>query len=105
MPIRSLNMPKYHAPTNEVLVGVIVRKLYGQGYPCCDARDVVMLIEKHHMDVSQFEFPDDNYELFKENFLLGKYGIASREISDAKRKSMQEKIQKGYLDVYDFHIE
>lgn len=95
MPIRSLNMPKYHAPTNEVLVGVIVRKLYGQGYPCCDARDVVMLIEKHHMDISQFEFPDGNYEKFKRDVLDEKYDDDIHFMTEDYRKQLQRDLEAG----------
>lgn len=95
MSIRSLNMPKYHAPTNEVLVGVIVRKLYGQGYPCCDARDVAMLIEKHHMDISQFEFSDGNYEKFKRDVLDGKYDDDIHFMTEDYRKQLQRDLEAG----------
>lgn len=70
-------MPKLYlvngkASRNTVLLGVIVRKLNKLGYECDGRYDIIRCIEQYHVDVSQFEFPDGNYELFKENFLLGK---------------------------------
>lgn len=97
MAIPKLDLPKYEPPKYMLLIDDIKQKLYTMGYLCQDKHDIVKHIEENNIDISQFEFPEDNYEKFKENLNAGKYDVEIRIVSDEEWEQDQEKLRKGEL--------
>lgn len=62
------------------------------GYDCEDERDIVKIIEENNLDVSQFEFPGESFEKFKQDVLDGKYD--SKEYPDKMTDEEVEQMEK-----------
>lgn len=99
MSIPKLDLPKYEPPKHMLLIDNVRRKLYAMGYPCVDKRDIVKYIEENNLDISQFEFPEGDYEKFKENLDAGAYDVEIRVVSDEELARDQEKLRNGELYV------
>lgn len=60
-------------------------------------KDVVDIIEQNHLDLSQFDFPYDSFEVFKEHALSGEFDVdvskilSSREEIDKMHKRIKDK--------------
>lgn len=99
MSIPKLDLPKYEPPKHMLLIDNVRQKLYAMGYPCVDKRDIVKYIEENNLDISQFEFPEGDYEKFKENLDAGAYDVEIRVVSDEELARDQEKLRNGELYV------
>lgn len=76
-----------------------VEKLYEMGYgPELEEQetneDIINMLEKHHLHEQDFDFPEGNWENFKDSVLAGKYD-AELEFDD--NSSSMKEIIKRYL--------
>lgn len=74
-----------------------VEKLYSMGYgPELEEQetneDIINMLEKHHLHEQDFDFPEGNWENFKDSVLAGKYD-AELEFDD-NSSSMKEIIKR-----------
>lgn len=95
MPAPRLNMPKYKLTENDRMDNVM-RQLYKIGYDVEDAKTAIWIIEKLHIDKSQFDFPYGSFEEAKKHVLAGKFDYdtdtfaSSQEEIDELHKAVAE---------------
>lgn len=99
MSIRSLGVPEYKVLKDKVLLGIIMRRLYAMGYFCEDEYDIVKYIEENNIDASQFEFPEGNYEKFKENLNTGKYEVNVHWMTNEDREQLKRDLAAGKISI------
>ena len=72
MPAPRLNIPEYELTENDRMSNVM-RQLYKIGYDVEDAKTAIWVIEKFHIDKSQFDFPYGSFEEAKKHVLAGEF--------------------------------
>lgn len=86
----------------------ILRKLKHIGYAVNDAKEALLILEKHDIDKSQFDFPYGSFEAYKQHVLAGdlEFDLTSNIMTDEQREeiriNVEEKkiwhIQSNYLE-------
>lgn len=99
MSIPKLDLPKYEPPKYMLLIDDIMRKLYAMGYFCEDEHDIVKHIEENNIDASQFEFPEGDYEKFKENLDAGEYDVNIHWMTDEHREQLKRDLAAGKISI------
>lgn len=100
MSLKSLNILSYEPSKEELLINHIYWVLGNMGYDCEDKRDIVKIIEKNNLDVSELEFPGGSFEKFKQDALDGKYDYVSHSMTSEERKQLKKKWKAGKIYVH-----
>ena len=79
MPIPKLDIPDCNSSENDIKLYRIMYSLCDMSHYADDARDVIHIIEKYHLDKSQFDYPYGSFEEFKKHVLAGEFDL---DISD-----------------------
>lgn len=100
MSLKSLNIPCYEPSKEELQLNHIYWVLGNMGYDCEDERDIVKIIEKNNLDISELEFPGGSFEKFKQDALDGKYDLdESIFMTDEQREELQRKLKNGEISI------
>lgn len=95
MSIPRLNIPKYKLTENDRM-DIVIRQLCKMGYKVNNAKRAIRIIEKFHIDKSQFSFPYNSFEEFKKHVLAGEFDydeepfFSSKEEIEALHKAVAE---------------
>ncbi len=98
MPAPRLNIPEYELTENDRMSNVM-RQLYKIGYDVEDAKTAIWVIEKFHIDKSQFDFPYDSFEEAKKHVLAGEFDYRKKSFSSGKEKieALHKAVKEGKL--------
>ena len=97
MALPKLSLLNYELPKDSLLLDIIMRKLNAMGYWCEDEHDIIKYIEQYHLDTSQFEFPDGDYDTFKKNLMAGKYDVEIHFMTDEYREQSKRDVESGKI--------
>lgn len=97
--IDDLPAPEYHKPSNQNIMKMITIEhlLNNMGFPVKTGKDVVDIIEKNGLDLSQFNFPYDSFEVFKEHALSGEWGSESWPTPPEKVAAFRKEVKDRKL--------
>lgn len=102
MSLKSLNIPSYKPSKEELQIRKLHRKIDDMGYDYENEQDIVKIIEKDNLDVSQFEFPGGSFESYKQDVLDGKYDLdMSCFGTEESDKQLKRDLKSGKLFVKD----
>lgn len=98
MPIPRLNMPKYKLTENDRM-DIVMRQLCKMGYKVNNAKRAIRIIEKFHIDKSQFDFPYGSFEEAKKHVLAGEFKYRKKSFSSSKKeiKALHKAVAEGKL--------
>lgn len=98
MPAPRLNMPKYKLTENDRMDNVM-RQLYKIGYDVEDAKTAIWVIEKFHIDKSQFDFPYHSFEEFKKHVLAGEFDYDTDTFASSQKEidELHKAVAEGKL--------
>ena len=98
MPAPRLNMPKYKLTENDRMDNVM-RQLYKLGYDVEDAKTAIWVIEKLHIDKSQFDFPYGSFEEAKKHVLAGEFDYDEESFSSSEEEieALHKEVEEGKL--------
>lgn len=95
MPIPKYDLPEYELTENDRMSNVM-RQLYKIGYDVENAKTAIWVIEKLHIDKSQFDFPYGSFDEAKKHALAGEFDydtdtfVSSHEEIDELDKAVKE---------------
>lgn len=75
MPVPRLVVPEHKVDENRNKMGRIISDLCDIGYDICTAKEAIHIIESEKLDKSQFNFPYNSFDEFKEHVLSGELEI------------------------------
>lgn len=98
MPIPRLNMPKYKL-TESDRMDIVIRQLCKMGYKVNNAKRAIRIIEKFHIDKSQFDFPYGSFEEAKKHVLAGEFKYRKKSFSSSKKEieALHKAVAEGKL--------
>lgn len=98
MPIPRLNMPKYKLTENDRM-DIVMRQLCKMGYKVNNAKRAIRIIEKFHIDKSQFDFPYGSFEEAKKHVLAGEFKYRKKSFSSSKEEieALHKAVAEGKL--------
>lgn len=99
MPIPKVEMPTLRKYDEWNKVNQILCDLTNMGYDVGKARDIIIVIEKYHLDKSLFDYPYDSFDEFKRHVLSGQYDFdrKSAYMSDEEREELDKAVKEGRL--------
>ena len=97
MPIPRLNMPRYKLTENDRMDNVICQ-LHKMGYKVNSAKRAIRIIEKFHIDKSQFDFPFGSYDKFKKRVLAGELEMKPLNMmTQEEQEQLDKAVREGEL--------
>lgn len=98
MPAPRLNIPEYELTENDRM-DIVMRQLCKMGYKVNNAKRAIRIIEKFHIDKSQFDFPYGSFEEAKEHVLAGEFGYHKKSFSSGKEQieALHKAVAEGKL--------
>lgn len=75
MPVPRLVVPEHKVNENCNRMCRIIDDLCDIGYDICTAKEAIQIIESEKLDKSQFNFPYNSFDEFKEHVLSGELEI------------------------------
>ncbi len=98
MPIPKYDLPEYELTENDRMSNVM-RQLYKIGYDVEDAKTAIWVIEKLHIDKSQFDFPYGSFENAKKHVLAGEFDYKEESFSSSQEEidALHKEVEEGKL--------
>ena len=98
MPIPKYDLPRYKLTENDRMDNV-TRQLYKLGYNVEDAKTAIWVIEKFHIDKSQFDFPYGSFEEAKKHVLAGEFDYSGESFSSSEEEieALHKEVKEGKL--------
>lgn len=98
MPIPKYDLPRYKLTENDRMDNVM-RQLCKMGYKVNNAKRAIRIIEKFHIDKSQFDFPYGSFEEAKKHVLAGEFKYRKKSFSSSEEeiKALHKAVAEGKL--------
>ena len=78
----------------------IIEHLYNMGYTYCEnEHDIIKIIETDNIDISQFNFPENNYEKFKQNVQKHKYEIQLNIMTKEDEQQLKSDLKNKKINI------
>lgn len=91
MPVPRLVVPEHKVDENRNKMGRIISDLCDIGYDICTAKEAIQVIESEKLDKSQFDFPYNSFDEFKEHVLSGELEM---KLLNMMTKEEQEQLDR-----------
>lgn len=102
MPVPRLVVPEHKVDENRNKTGRIISDLCDIGYDICTAKEAIQVIETKKLDKSQFDFPYNSFEEFKEHVLSGELEIGSIDdmfMTKEEQERLDKAVREGELEI------
>lgn len=98
MPIPKYDLPRYKLTENDRM-DIVMRQLCKMGYKVNNAKRAIRIIEKFHIDKSQFDFPYGSFEEAKKHVLAGEFKYRKKSFSSSKEEieTLHKAVAEGKL--------
>lgn len=98
MPIPKYDLPRYKL-TESDRMDIVIRQLCKMGYKVNNAKRAIRIIEKFHIDKSQFDFPYGSFEEAKKHVLAGEFKYRKKSFSSSKKEieALHKAVAEGKL--------
>lgn len=100
MPVPRLIVPEHKVNENCNKMCRIIDDLCDMGYDICTAKEAIQIIESEKLDKSQFNFPYNSFDEFKEHVLSGELEIGSIDdmfMTKERREQLDKDVREGRL--------
>lgn len=98
MPVPRLIVPEHKVDENRNKMGRIISDLCDMGYDICTAKEAIQIIESEKLDKSQFNFPYNSFDEFKEHVLSGELEMKSLNMmTKEEQEQLDRDVREGRL--------
>lgn len=98
MPVPRLVVPEHKVDENRNKMGRIISDLCDIGYDICTAKEAIQVIETKKLDKSQFDFPYNSFDEFKEHVLSGELEMKSLNMmTKEEQEQLDRDVREGRL--------
>lgn len=98
MPVPRLVVPEHKVDENRNKMGRIIDDLCNMGYDICTAKEAIQIIESEKLDKSQFNFPYNSFDEFKEHVLSGELEMKSLNMmTKEEQEQLDRDVREGRL--------
>lgn len=98
MPVPRLVVPEHKVNENRNKMGRIISDLCDIGYDICTAKEAIQVIETKKLDKSQFDFPYNSFDEFKEHVLSGELEMKSLNMmTKEEQEQLDRDVREGRL--------
>lgn len=98
MPVPRLVVPEHKVNENRNKMGRIISDLCDIGYDICTAKEAIQVIETKKLDKSQFDFPYNSFDEFKEHVLSGELEMKSLNMmTKEEQEQFDRDVREGRL--------
>lgn len=98
MPVSRLVVPEHKVDENRNKMGRIISDLCDIGYDICTAKEAIQVIETKKLDKSQFDFPYNSFDEFKEHVLSGELEMKSLNMmTKEEQEQLDRDVREGRL--------
>lgn len=98
MPVPRLVVPEHKVNENRNKMGRIISDLCDMGYDICTAKEAIQVIETKKLDKSQFDFPYNSFDEFKEHVLSGELEMKSLNMmTKEEQEQLDRDVREGRL--------
>ena len=98
MPVPRLVVPEHKVNENCNRMCRIIDDLCDMGYDICTAKEAIQIIESEKLDKSQFNFPYNSFDEFKEHVLSGELEMKSLNMmTKEEQEQLDRDVREGRL--------
>lgn len=98
MPVPRLVVPEHKVDENCNRMCRIIGDLCDMGYDICTAKEAIQIIESEKLDKSQFNFPYNSFDEFKEHVLSGELEMKSLNMmTKEEQEQLDRDVREGRL--------
>lgn len=98
MPVSRLVVPEHKVNENCNRMCRIIDDLCDMGYDICTAKEAIQIIESEKLDKSQFDFPYNSFDEFKEHVLSGELEMKSLNMMTKEEQEQRDRdVREGRL--------